>query len=351
MPLPVIHSETYTLHAPTFEIAPGGLVTQYFESPQRVDVILETLRAAEWAAIRPPDEGKHDSLPLIVHDADYVGFVRDGYRDWLATKPRVPEGYPPTYYPATVPPPRWRRKAAHPKKALEAYGYYTFDLTAPLIEGTYEAALGSARCAMTAANLVLYGERAAYALCRPPGHHAGRDFSGGYCYFNNTAIAAKILSMRGPVAVLDIDYHHGNGTQDIFYTDDRVLTISIHADPAGEYPYFVGYADELGEDEGEGNNLNVPLPPHTTGDWYLQSIDLVLDRIHLFQPWALVIAVGFDTYGGDPISRFSLTTADYPIIARRIKKLNVPTVIVQEGGYHLESLGRNAAAFLQPFAE
>lgn len=351
MPLPVIHSETYTLHAPTFEIAPGGLVTPYVESPQRVDIILEALRAADWAAIRSPDEGKHDSLPLIVHDADYVGFIRDGYREWLATKPSVPAGYPPTYYPATVPPPRWRRKAAHPKKALEAYGYYTFDLTAPLIEGTYEAALGSARCAMTAANLVLYGERAAYALCRPPGHHAGRDFSGGYCYFNNTAIAAKILSMRGPVAVLDIDYHHGNGTQDIFYTDDRVLTISIHADPAGEYPYFVGYADELGEDEGEGNNLNVPLPPHTTGDWYLQSIDLVLDRIHLFQPWALVIAVGFDTYGGDPISRFSLTTADYPIIARRIKKLNVPTVIVQEGGYHLESLGRNAAAFLQPFAE
>lgn len=350
MPLAVIHSDTYTLHAPTFEIAPGGLVTQYFESPQRVDVILEALRATDWAAIRAPDEGKHDSLPLIVHDADYVGFVRDGYREWLAARPALPADRPPTYYPATVPPPRWRRKAAHPKQAIEAYGYYTFDLTSPLIDGTYEAALGSARCAMTAANLVLYGERAAYALCRPPGHHAGRDFSGGYCYFNNTAIAAKILSMRGPVAVLDIDYHHGNGTQDIFYADDRVLTVSIHADPAHDYPYFVGYADELGEGEGEGNNLNVPLPLHTTGEWYLQSIELVLDRIHLFQPWALVVAVGFDTYGGDPISKFSLDTPDYPIIARRIKKLNVPTVIVQEGGYHLESLGRNAAAFLGEFA-
>lgn len=351
MTLPIIHSDTtYHLHAPTFEIGPGGLVTQYFESPQRAEIILDALRAVEWAAVRVPDEGRHDSLPLIVHDADYVGFIRDGYREWLATKPPVPEGHPPTYYPATVPPPRWRRRAAHPKKAVEAYGYYTFDLTAPLIEGTYEAALGSARCAMTAANLVLYGEPAAYALCRPPGHHAGRDFSGGYCYFNNTAIAAKILSMRGPVAVLDIDYHHGNGTQDIFYTDDRVLTVSIHADPGYDYPYFVGYADELGEGEGEGNNLNVPLPLHTTGEWYLQALDLVLDRIHLFQPWALVIAAGFDTYGGDPISKFALTTDDYPVIAQRIKKLNVPTVIVQEGGYNTEALGWNAAAFLGEFA-
>ncbi len=129
----------------------------------------------------------------------------------------------------------------------------------------------SARCAMTAANLVLYGDRSAYALCRPPGHHAGRDFSGGYCYFNNTAIAAKILSVRGPVAVIDIDYHHGNGTQDIFWEDDRVLTISIHCDPRMDYPYFVGFADEVGGGAGEGYNLNIPLPPRTTGEWYLQG--------------------------------------------------------------------------------
>jgi acetoin utilization deacetylase AcuC-like enzyme len=349
MTLPIIHSDTYNLHAPTFEIGPGGYLTPYFESPQRAETILKALRETEWAQIREPDQGQYDSLPLLVHDADYVCFIRDGYREWLATKPSLPKGYPPTYYPGTLPPPRWRRRAARPKKAAEAYGYYTFDLTAPLVEGTYEAALGSARCAMTAASLVLYGEPAAYALCRPPGHHAGRDFSGGYCYFNNTAIAAKILSVRGPVAVLDIDYHHGNGTQDIFYEDDRVLTVSLHADPCYDYPYFVGYADELGEGEGEGNNLNVPLPLHTTGEWYLQALNLVLDRIHLFEPWALVIAAGVDTYGGDSISKFSLTTGDYPIIAQRIKSLKVPTVIVQEGGYNTEALGRNVAAFLAEF--
>jgi acetoin utilization deacetylase AcuC-like enzyme len=350
MALPVIHSDTYRLHAPTFEIWPGGYITQYFESPQRVDTILAALRSTEWADICEPETGRHDSLPLIVHDADYVAFIRNGFREWLAIDPPRPKAEPPTYYPSTVPPPRWRRKAGRPKNPLEAYGYYTFDLTAPLVEGTFEAALGSARCAMTAATRVLYGEPVTYALCRPPGHHAGRDFSGGYCYFNNTAIAAKILSMRGPVAILDIDYHHGNGTQDIFYEDDRVLTISIHADPGWEYPFFMGYADELGAGAGEGCNLNVPLPPHTTGAWYLKSIELVLDRIHLFQPWALVVAVGFDTYGGDPISKFSLTTEDYAAIVQRISSLQLPTVIVQEGGYNIEALGRNVVAFLEPFS-
>ena len=159
---------------------------------------------------------------------------------------------------------------------------------------------------MTAANLVLYGDRSAYALCRPPGHHAGRDFSGGYCYFNNTAIAAKILSVRGSVAVIDIDYHHGNGTQDIFWEDDRVLTVSIHCDPRMDYPYFVGFADEVGAGAGEGYNLNIPLPPGATGEWYQKALELAFDRIHLFDPWALVIAVGFDTYRDDPISKFDL---------------------------------------------
>jgi acetoin utilization deacetylase AcuC-like enzyme len=204
---------------------------------------------------------------------------------------------------------------------------------------------------MTAANMVLYGERSAYALCRPPGHHAGRDFSGGYCYFNNTAIAAKILSVRGSVAVIDIDYHHGNGTQDIFWEDDRVLTVSIHCDPRMDYPYFVGFADEVGAGAGEGYNLNIPLPPGATGEWYQKALELAFDRIHLFDPWALVIAVGFDTYRDDPISKFDLNTSDYTAVAQRLRALNLPTVLVQEGGYNIEALGKNVVTFLQPFAE
>jgi acetoin utilization deacetylase AcuC-like enzyme len=224
-------------------------------------------------------------------------------------------------------------------------------LTAPLIEGTYAAVVGSAQCAITAANLILNGQRAAYALCRPPGHHAGRDFNGGYCYFNNTAIAARLLSARGPVAILDIDYHHGNGTQDIFWEDDRVVTISIHCDPRVDFPYFTGYVDEIGEGAGRGCNLNLPLPPKTDGSAYLAALDTALDWLNAFHPWALVVAVGFDTFGGDPISKFTLRTVDYTTIARRIKSISMPTVIVQEGGYNTEALGWNAVAFLESFAE
>jgi acetoin utilization deacetylase AcuC-like enzyme len=153
------------------------------------------------------------------------------------------------------------------------------------------------------------------------------------------------------VAVIDIDYHHGNGTQDIFWEDDRVLTISIHCDPRKDYPYFVGFADEVGGGAGEGYNLNLPLPPHTTGEWYLKALELAFDRIRLFDPWALVIAVGFDTFDGDPICKFDLNTADYAVVAQRLRLLNLPTVLVQEGGYNTEALGQNVVAFLRPFAE
>ena len=352
MTFPVVHADTYKLHGPAFEIWPGGRITPYFETPQRAEIILEALRETQWAKIVTPEEGRAESLPLLVHAGDYVWFIRNGFDEWLSTNPPLPAGYPPTYYPSSFPPPRARRKWKGEARlnAAEGYGYYTFDLTAPLMAGTYEAALGSARCAMTAANLVLDGDPAAYALCRPPGHHAGRDYSGGYCYFNNTAIAARILSARGPVAVLDIDYHHGNGTQDIFWEDDRVLTISIHCDPRADYPYFVGFADEIGGGAGTGYNLNIPLPPRTNGAGYLKALDLALDRIHLFDPWVLVIAAGFDTCGGDPIGKFDLITADYAEIARRLHALNRPTVIVQEGGYQLEALGRNVRAFLEPFS-
>jgi acetoin utilization deacetylase AcuC-like enzyme len=352
MTIPVVHADTYQLHDPAFEIWPGGRITPYLETPQRAEIILAALRETHWARIVTPQADPAGSLPLLVHDSGYVWFMRHGFSQWLSTNPPLPEGYPPTYYPASFPPPRARRawRGEGQWAAAEGYGYYTFDLTAPLLEGTYAAAQGSARCAMTAANLVLQGEPTAYALCRPPGHHAGRDYSGGYCYFNNTAIAARLLSARGPVAVLDVDYHHGNGTQDIFWEDDRVLTISIHCDPRADYPYFTGFADETGGGAGTGCNLNLPLPPGTSGAEYLRALDLALDRIHLFDPWALVIAAGFDTCSGDPIGKFDLSAADYAEMARRLRALNRPTVIAQEGGYHLEALGKNAVAFLEPFA-
>jgi acetoin utilization deacetylase AcuC-like enzyme len=352
MTLPVVYSESFRLHQPEFEIAAGGQLLPYYEVPRRAEVILDALRATAWARIVTPEEGRHESLPLLAHDGDYVWFIRNGYQAWLNTQPALPRDYAPTYYPSSFPPPRARRKLKGEARlnSEDGYGYYTFDLTAPLVEGTYEAALSAARCAMTAANLVLYGDRSAYALCRPPGHHAGRDFSGGYCYFNNTAIAAKILSVRGPVAVLDIDYHHGNGTQDIFWEDDRVLTISLHCDPRNEYPYFVGYADEIGAGVGEGYNLNLPLPPHTTGEWYLKALNLAFDRLRLFEPWALVIAAGFDMDSRDPLSKFKIQSTDWAALAQQLRALNLPTVIVQEGGYNLDVLGQAAVTFLEPFS-
>jgi acetoin utilization deacetylase AcuC-like enzyme len=343
MSLPIIHSETYKLHNPTFEIWPGGWIREYFESPQRVEIILSALKSTGWAEVRSPGETSIDPI-AAVHDRKYMEYLQHGYRHWLETNPETMKDHAPTYYATTFPPPRSQRRG-------EQYGNYTFDQSAPLVEGTYQSILGSAQCAITAANLILNKQRAAYALCRPPGHHAGKDFSGGYCYFNNTAIAAKMLSAKGRVTILDVDYHHGNGTQDIFYDDDHVLTISIHGDPSWEYPYFLGYADEVGSGKGEGFNLNIPLPKRTDGMMYFAALDQAIKRIIEFKPWAMVVALGFDTFDGDPISQFVLKTEEYTAMAQRIRLINVPTVIVQEGGYNTGALGWNAVAFLKPFAE
>lgn len=355
MALPVLYSEACKLHAPTFEIWPGGQIREYLESPERAASILDALHHVDWARVRviePSDKSgvRGQNAIFGVHDADYIAFIRDGYREWIATSQDVAGGSSSTYYAAYFPPPRWRRKPSGPKQEA-GYGYYTVDLTAPLVEGTYAAAVGSARCAIEAATLILNGERAAYALCRPPGHHAGRDFSGGYCYFNNTAIAARMLSARGRVAVLDVDYHHGNGTQDIFWQEADVLTVSIHCDPRMEYPYFTGYADETGEGTGRGRNINLPLPQGTDGAAYLSALREAVDRISNYDPWALVVALGLDTCSDDPTGTFTLTTTDYALMAGRIDAMDVPKVIVQEGGYKTATLGLNVVAFLERFAD
>ena len=269
MTLPIIHSDTYKLHAPAFEIWPGGCTTEYFESPQRVEIILDALRSAEWAKVYAPDDLSIDPI-LAVHDADYVAFIKDGYREWIATNPLPRDGSPPTFYPAYFPPPRWRRKPSGPRQA-GGYGYYTFDLTAPLVEGTYAAVVGSAQCAITAANLILNGIHAAYALCRPPGHHAGRDFSGGYCYFQKNAIAPRVVGARRPVWVFLGDFYHGNGKQEIFWKDAQVMTLSLQADPSWEYPYFTGHTEEIGAGVGQVYHDNLPLPRNTGGSLYLHT--------------------------------------------------------------------------------
>ena len=228
---------------------------------------------------------------------------------------------------------------------------YSFDASTPIAEGTWESAYWSAQTALSALEAVLQGERVAFALCRPPGHHCGADYLGGYCYLSNAAVAAEAAVAAGlrRVAILDVDYHHGNGTQDVFYARGDVLFVSIHADPRTDYPYYWGHADETGEGEGEGATLNLPLPRGAGRREYEPALGRALDRIAAFAPDLLICSYGADTFGGDPICHFRIETDDYAQIARRIAALGKPTLIVMEGGYAVDALGANVAGFLKGF--
>jgi acetoin utilization deacetylase AcuC-like enzyme len=229
-------------------------------------------------------------------------------------------------------------------------GWHTADTACPIVAGTWEAACAAANSAAHAASLVLDGAPAAYALCRPPGHHAYADMAGGFCYLNNTAIAAEALCARmGRVAIVDVDVHHGNGTQGIFWERADVLTVSIHADPAGFYPWYAGYADERGAGAGAGYNRNLPLPPGSGDEAILGALERALAAVRGFAPDGLVVALGFDTHENDPLGLFKATTGGYAEMARRLAGLALPTVLVQEGGYGTADLPRNALSFLGGF--
>jgi acetoin utilization deacetylase AcuC-like enzyme len=225
------------------------------------------------------------------------------------------------------------------------------DLSACIVEGTYTAALASANCALSAAEAIANGERSAFALCRPPGHHAGKDYAAGYCFINNAAVAANWLSSRGNVALLDVDYHCGNGTQDIFYDRADVLTISIHADPHVEYPYYAGYAHETGIGAGVGFHKNFPLEPSAGTDdaRYLAALEEALSLIREFTPACLVVSAGMDIYADDPLGKIRVTTDGIGMIGRQIAALQLPTVILMEGGYNNDALGKNMIRFLGEF--
>jgi acetoin utilization deacetylase AcuC-like enzyme len=254
--------------------------------------------------------------------------------------------------PATFPTGKRRRK---PKTLLGKAGYYISDLSAPIVAGTYAAALAAANCALSGAKSVsqsvspLQKSATAFALCRPPGHHAGKANCAGYCYINNAAVAANWLSKQGKTAILDIDYHAGNGTQDIFYERADVLTISIHADPAYEYPYYAGYADETGAGEGLGCHRNFPLPFRVEDQAYLQNLSEALGLIQSFGARHLVISAGMDLYGGDPLGKFSITKDGIRQVGQEIAGLGLPTLIVMEGGYNNAALGANMLEFLKNF--
>jgi acetoin utilization deacetylase AcuC-like enzyme len=339
----VYYSEVHRNHEPPFEVFDGGLRTPYMENPDRMDQILNALRQTNWAEILEPKDFGLDPI-YAVHDKDYVDFLASSWTEWQDSEAKDKS----TLLPATF---ALRRHPQKPTSLLGRAGYYMMDLSASIVEGTYAAALASAHCALSAAEAIANDERSAFALCRPPGHHAGRDYAGGYCFINNASVAANWLSAKGKVALLDVDYHCGNGTQDIFYERHDVFTISIHADPNFEYPYYAGYANETGTGEGLGNHRNFPLEKGTDDSRYLSALDEALGLIRKFGPDYLVVSAGMDIYADDPLGTIKVTTQGIEEIGKQISALGLPTIIVMEGGYNNEALGKNTIGFLGEFNE
>ena len=326
-------------HAPTRFLSKGKIV-DYPESPERARALLEGARqaGAQICAAR-----RFNAAQLaVVHDADYLEFLQSGFASWEALGDTGPELMPSLreLIPALV----------EPEHVMARAGRHLMDFSCALTAGTWRAVLASACSALTAADAILGGEASAYALCRPPGHHAHTGKAGGFCYLNNSAIAAsRMRSACARVAILDLDVHHGNGTQSIFYGRPDVLTVSIHADPADYYPYYWGGARETGMGEGEGFNLNLPLPVGSGDEPWRAALDAALARIDAYGPNALVVALGLDAHESDPLRGGRVTQAGFARMAESVAGLGLPTVLVQEGGYLTEHLGDNLAIFLSTF--
>lgn len=337
----VIYSEKQRLHHVKYEFL-SGEPTPCFEKPERADMVLNALKSRdEFTLIEPTEFGE---APMRwVHTDEYVTFLSTAWQEWEKRFGRERDASPYCFLPA-----RHLRNRI-PQDIEGKLGYYSFDMTAAITAGTWEAVCAASNCALTGAMLIDQGAKGAFALCRPPGHHAATDLMGGYCYINNIAIAAEALLRQGreKVAILDLDYHHGNGTQSIFYHRNDVLFVSLHGDPDYDYPHYLGFADEIGEGEGEGFNLNLPLPLGTT-DWqiYQPALEKALKKIKDFSPDVLLISLGMDTYEHDPISYFKLTEQDYFQMGKMLGQLGYPSLFVFEGGYAVDALGHNTVAVL-----
>lgn len=307
------------------------------EQPARIDALLGAVRRMGGPVVQPPDAGIE---PIrAVHPQRYLTFLQGIYQRWTRIEGASAEVIP-NIHPAN-------RSDGYPKSAVGQAGFHMTDTSCPISGQTWASAYASAQTAIHAADLVLGGERAVYALCRPPGHHAFAELAGGFCYLNNSGIAAQRLRDAGKrVAILDVDLHHGNGTQGMFYTRGDVLTVSIHADPERFYPFFWGYAGELGEGEGLGANLNLPLPRGTGDAGFLAALAQAIDKVQAWGADSLVLALGLDAFEGDPFAGLGVTTPGFAAIGRAVQAMGLPTVIVQEGGYLCPELGDNLAAVL-----
>jgi acetoin utilization deacetylase AcuC-like enzyme/GNAT superfamily N-acetyltransferase len=306
----------------------------YVQRPARVDILEQVL--AETGYFDRASPGSHGGKLLReVHDPDFVIYLKTVCEKLAPSRPVYPYVFP------------VRRPERKPRELAVRAGYYCIDTFTPLDQNAYRAARVAVEVALKGAEELLEGRPVAYSLCRPPGHHAGRRVFGGFCYFNNAAVAAQALSGEGKVAVVDIDFHHGNGTQDIFWTRSDVLTLSIHGHPNYAYPYFSGFADEIGEGFGRGFNRNFPLPENAGDELYLGTLDKALETIGRFKPTFVIVALGYDTMTGDPTGSFALSGRTIQTIGTRLASLHHPLLIVQEGGYSLRNLRRGSSAFFR----
>jgi len=334
-----VYSDDHNLHSGLLDPR-GDHWDTSAECPARANNVIKEIRDQGFGEIIPPDQFGDEKL-LRIHAEDYLQFLKDVWAEWEASNENGVNARPDTFVGAGM-------RYADTESIVGKLGRYSFDATSPFVAGSWQAIRTSANIALTAAELLQGGDRTAFAACRPPGHHATPRYCGGYCYLNNNSLAAQSLLDNGAkkVAILDVDYHHGNGTQCIFYERDDVLTISLHADPKVEYPFFLGYSDEHGEGKGQGFNVNYPLPFGT--DWASYSVALVdaLDRVRRFSPDALVVALGLDTFAGDPTTYFEIATEDFERMGDAIGKLGLPSLVVLEGGYSVEWIGQNTVKFL-----
>jgi acetoin utilization deacetylase AcuC-like enzyme len=336
-----VYSEDHRQHFPQGELSGGEFVTP-FERPSRVEYILRRLKARGFEAPIGPDKLAMGPVRKI-HDKGFLKFLETAWDEWQKAGFRgeiIPTGFP-----------MRRMQQRVPRNIDGKAGYYTLATETAITAGTWAAAKSSAAVALTAQKLVAGGDSSAFALCRPPGHHAATDMYGGYCFLNNASIAAQAFLGQGAsrVAILDVDVHHGNGTQDIFYRRKDVLFLSLHGQPEDAYPYFLGYADETGEGDGEGFNVNYPMAPGTKYEKWGKALEDACKKVKRYGPDALVVSLGVDTFKKDPISFFKLDSEDFTTYGARIAKLKLPTLFVMEGGYAVEEIGINTVNVLEGF--
>lgn len=334
-----VFDDAQRAHDPQFFLSSGAQFPCP-EKPARVDALLGAVRDLGGPVVQAPDAG---IAPIrAVHPQRYLTFLQGIYERWARIDGASSEVIP-NIHPAN-------RTDGYPKSAVGQAGFHMTDTSCPISAQTWGAAYASAQTAIHAADLGLAGQRAVYGLCRPPGHHAFAELAGGFCYLNNSGIAAQRLTDAGRrVAILDVDLHHGNGTQGMFYDRADVLTVSIHADPERFYPFFWGYADERGAGEGMGANLNLPLSRGTGDDGFMAALGTALTKIDNWGADSLVLALGLDAFEGDPFAGLGVTTNGFARIGRAVAGMDLPTTIIQEGGYLCPELGKNLAAVLGAF--